>query len=47
MYINNITYINNSIHLLHESLFGQHENVTQLKGSFWCHVIDTKGVMFY
>ena len=31
------------IHLLYESLVGQCEYTTQPKGSFWCHVIDTKG----
>ena len=33
------------IHLLYESLFGQCEYTTQLTGSFWCHVIDTKGAV--
>ena len=28
-----------------ESLVGQCEYTTQLKGSFWCHVIDTKGAI--
>ena len=27
--------------MLCESLVGQCEYTTQLKGSFWCHVIDT------
>ena len=29
-------------YMLYESLVGQCEYTTQLKGSFWCHVIDTK-----
>ena len=33
------------IHLLYESLVRQCEYTTQLKGSFWCHVIDTKGAV--
>ena len=33
------------IHLLYESLVGQCECTTQPKGSFWCHVIDTKGAV--
>ena len=33
------------IHKLHESLVGQCEYTTQPKGSFWCHVIDTKGAV--
>ena len=33
------------IHMLYESLVGQCEYTTQPKGSFWCHVIDTKGVI--
>ena len=33
------------IHLLYESLVGQCEYTTQPKGSFWCHVIDTKGAV--
>ena len=28
--------------MLYESLIGQCEYTTQPKGSFWCHVIDTK-----
>ena len=28
-----------------ESLVGQCEYTTQPKGSFWCHVIDTKGAV--
>ena len=32
-------------HMLYESLVGQCEYTTQLKGSFWCHVIDTKGAI--
>ena len=28
-----------------ESLIGQCEYTTQPKGSFWCHVIDTKGTI--
>ena len=28
-----------------ESLAGQCEYTTQPKGSFWCHVIDTKGAI--
>ena len=31
--------------MLYESLVGQCEYTTQLKGSFWCHVIDTKGAI--
>ena len=31
------------IHLLYESLVGQCEYTKQPKGSFWCHVVDTKG----
>ena len=31
--------------MLFESLLGQHEYTTQLKGSFWCHVIDTRGAV--
>ena len=31
--------------LLYESLVGQCEYTTQPKGSFWCHVIDTKGAI--
>ena len=30
------------IHMLYESLVEQCECTTQPKGSFWCHVIDTK-----
>ena len=30
------------IQILYESLVGQREYTTQPKGSFWCHVIDTK-----
>ena len=30
------------MHLLYESLVGQCEYITQRKGSFWGHVIDTK-----
>ena len=33
------------IHMLFDSLVGQYEYVTQPKGSFWCHVVDTKGAM--
>ena len=33
------------LHLLYESLVGQCEYTTQPKGSFWCHVIDTKDVV--
>ena len=33
------------IHMLYESLVGQCEYTTQPKGSFWCHVIDTKGAI--
>ena len=33
------------IHMLYESLVGQCEYTTQPKGSFWCHVIDTKGAV--
>ena len=33
------------IHLLYESLVGQCEYTTQPKGSFWCHVTDTKGAV--
>ena len=29
--------------MLYESLVGQCEYTKQPKGSFWCHVIDTKG----
>ena len=32
-------------HLLYESLVEQWEYITQPKGSFWCHAIDTKGVV--
>ena len=32
-------------HMLYESLVGQCEYTTQPKGSFWCHVIDTKGAV--
>ena len=35
------------MHLLHESLVGKCGYPTQLKGSFWCHGIDTKGAVFY
>ena len=31
--------------LLYESLVGQCEYTAQPKGSFWCHVIDTKGAV--
>ena len=31
--------------MLYESLVGQCEYTTQSKGSFWCHVNDTKGVI--
>ena len=31
--------------MLYESLVGQCEYTTQPKGSFWCHVIDTKGAI--
>ena len=33
------------IHMLYESLDGQCEYTTQPKGSFWCHIIDTKGAI--
>ena len=33
------------IHMLYESLVRQCEYTAQPKGSFWCHVIDTKGVI--
>ena len=33
------------IHLLYESLLGQCEYTMQPKGSFWRHVIDTKGAV--
>ena len=33
------------IHMLYESLVGQCEYTAQPKGSFWCHVIDTKGAI--
>ena len=33
------------IHMLYESLVGQCEYTTQPKGSFWCHVIDTKNAI--
>ena len=33
------------MHLLYESLVGQCEYATQPKGSFWCHVIETKGAV--
>ena len=33
------------IHMLYESLAGQCEYLTQSNGSFWCHVIDTKGAI--
>ena len=33
------------IHMLYESLVGQCECTAQLKGSSWCHVIDTKGAI--
>ena len=33
------------MHLLYESLVGQCEYTTQPKGSFWCHIIDTKGAV--
>ena len=33
------------MHLFHESSVGQCEYTTQPKGSFWCHVIDTKGAI--
>ena len=33
------------LHLLYESLVGQCEYTTEPKGSFWCHVIDTKDVV--
>ena len=32
-------------HMLYESLIGQCVYTTQPKGSFWCHVIDTKGAI--
>ena len=31
--------------MLYELLVGQCEYATQPKGSFWCHVIDTKGAI--
>ena len=31
--------------MLYELLVGQCEYTTQPKGSFWCHVIDTKGAI--
>ena len=31
--------------MLYESLVGQCEYTTQPKGSFWCHVINTKGAV--
>ena len=31
--------------MLYESLVGQCEYTIQPKGSFWCHVIDTKGAI--
>ena len=31
--------------MLYESLVGQYEYTTQPNGSFWCHVIDTKGAI--
>ena len=31
--------------MLYESLVGQCEYTTQTKGSFWCHVNDTKGAI--
>ena len=34
------------IQLYIQSLVGQYEYKTQSKGSFWCHVIDTKGAIF-
>ena len=33
------------LHLLYESLVGQCEYTTQSKGSFWYHIIDTKGAV--
>ena len=33
------------MHLLYESLVEQCEYATQPKGSFWCHVIETKGAV--
>ena len=33
------------IHMLYELLVRQCGYTTQLKGSFWCHVIDTKGAI--
>ena len=33
------------IHVLYESLVRQCDYTTQPNGSFWCHVIDTKGAM--
>ena len=33
------------MHMLYESLVGQCEYTTQLKGSFWCHVIDIKSAI--
>ena len=31
--------------MLYKSLVGQCKYTTQPKGSFWCHVIDTKGAI--
>ena len=33
------------MHMLYESLVGEFEYTAQSKGSFWCHVIDTKGTI--
>ena len=33
------------MHKLYESLVGQCQYTTQPEGSFWCHVIDTKGAI--
>ena len=34
------------IHVFYESLVGKCEYAAQPKGSFWCHVTNTKGAMF-
>ena len=34
-----------NLNMLYESLVGQCEYTRQPKGSFWCHVIDTKGTI--
>ena len=33
--------------MLYESLLGECEYTSQHKVSFWCHVIDTKGVVLF